>query len=412
MMLMAAAAPPHAPTPPPPAADKRAIAFIFATIFLDLLGVGILVPVIPFFVRQFRDDALTVGLLAVAFSAAQFIATPVLGALSDRHGRRPILLFSLAGNVFGFALFGWANALWLLYVARLIEGITGGNISTAQAYIADVTRPEDRSKNFGLIGAAFGLGFILGPAIGGVLSTWSLHAPAYGAAVFSAIATVFGYFALPESLPPERRTQGRFAWSEFNPQGPVVRALGRAEIRPLLLAVLLMTLAFSGLQTNFALFTMVRFQMGPAGNAAIFAFIGVIIVLMQGVVVRRLTPRFSDRSLSMAGLALLGAGFLIIAFAPGIGALYAGCGIVSAGSGLTNPTVSSQISAGVAVNEQGAMLGASQALASLARVFGPVWAGLSFDHIGQGAPYWSGAICMAAAWMMIVSARRLRGTTQ
>ena len=167
---------------PAPSASRRALTFIFVTILLDIMGAGILMPVVPYLVRPFRTDALTIGMLALTFSVAQFFAAPVLGAMSDRYGRRPILVFSVFGSAIGYTLFGIGGALWMFFLSRLIDGFTGGNLTAAQAYIADVSTPENRTKNFGLVGAAFGLGFILGPSIGGMLAKVSLNAPAWAAA--------------------------------------------------------------------------------------------------------------------------------------------------------------------------------------------------------------------------------------
>ena len=212
------------------AQQRRTLTFVFLTVFLDLLGAGILIPIMPYLVRQFRSDAFTVGMLAVSFSLAQFVAAPVLGALSDRVGRRPVLLFSIVGSAFGYFLFGWAGSLWVMFLARIVDGATGGNISTAMAAIADTSKPEDRAKNFGLIGMAFGLGFIIGPALGGLLSKISIQAPAYGAGVIGLVTATFGYFMFPETLPVERRKTGLISAAEANPLRSVAGALGRRGI--------------------------------------------------------------------------------------------------------------------------------------------------------------------------------------
>ncbi|MDZ7636852.1 MAG: MFS transporter [Bryobacterales bacterium] len=397
---------------PAPAAvapqPKWALTLIFATIFLDLLGVGILVPVIPFLVRQFDSDALTVGLLALSFSAAQFVCSPALGVLSDRYGRRPVLLLSLLGTAFGYFLFGLAGSLLLLFIARLIDGATGGNISTAQAYIADITPPQDRAKNFGLVGAAFGLGFIIGPAMGGLLSKISLAAPAYGAGILTLVTVAFSYFFLPETIRPETRRTTSIRLYDINPFTQVLLAMRRSELLPLLVAVFFLNFAFSGLQTNFAVYTSDKLGMGPEANAMVFAYIGVIAVLMQAVIVRRLSKHVSDRKLTIVGLGLMALGFLATAFAYDTLTLYLACTLTPVGSGLTTPTLTSMISRQVSSREQGWILGASQSFASLARIVGPVWAGVVYDYLSQGAPYWTGSISLLATLLVVLlfAARR------
>lgn len=381
--------------------SKRALSLIFATIFLDLLGVGILVPVIPFLVRQFDSDALTVGLLALSFSAAQFVCAPALGVYSDRHGRRPVLLISLLGTAFGYFLFGMAGSLLVLFIARLIDGATGGNMSTAQAYIADITPPQDRAKNFGLVGAAFGLGFIIGPAMGGLLANISLSAPAYAAGILTLLTVSFSYFYLPETIGAETRRASRIRFADVNPLTQCFAAMRRPALLPLLAAIFFLNFAFSGLQTNFAVYTSDKLGMGPEANAMVFAYIGVIAVLMQTVVIRRLSARFPDRALAAAGLGLMALGFLATAFAYDSLTLYLASTLTPMGSGLTTPTLTSMLSGEVSSREQGWILGASQSFASLARIAGPVWAGLVYDHISQGAPYWTGSIWLVVTLLVL-----------
>ncbi len=389
--------------------SRSALTLIFATIFLDLLGVGILVPVIPFLVRRFESDALTVGMLALSFSAAQFLASPILGVLSDRYGRRPILLLSLLGSAFGYFLFGWAGALWMMFLGRIIDGFTGGNISAAQAYIADISPPEDRAKNFGLVGAAFGLGFIIGPALGGLLAKISLAAPAYGSGVLALVTMAFGYFLLPESLRPEHRRAQPLMPSDLNPLTHFIKALQRSDLWPILLAFFAINFAFSGLQTNFAVYTADKLGMGPEANAAVFAYIGFIAVIMQAVIVRKLSRRFADRNLAAVGIAIMVCGFGATAWAHDLFTLYVACTLTPIGSGLTTPTLTSLLSKLVTAREQGWALGASQSAASLARIAGPVWAGVVYDRISQGAPYWTGAIWMVLALAVVLLVVRPMG---
>jgi DHA1 family tetracycline resistance protein-like MFS transporter len=376
--------------------EARPLTFIFLTVFLDLLGVGILVPVLPFIVAEFRTDALTVGLLSLTFAAAQFLASPVLGAWSDRVGRRRVLLLSVLGTGVGYFIFGAAQTLWLLFLARLIDGFTGGNISTAQAYIADVSPPQDRAKNFGLIGAAFGLGFIIGPALGGILSHWGLRAPAYAAGILSLLTATFGYLVLPESLPPERRTRTTFRLADLHPLNHLGEAIRRPGLARIFLAFFAMNFAMAGLQSNFAVFTHARFGLGPKGNALLFTLTGLVGVLVQGVLLRRVPTAGRERPIAMWGLLLMSAGFAATAFVPAVVWLYPAIGVLAFGSAASGPMLTSEVSRSVGAEEQGWVLGSLQSVASLTRIAGPVWAGLAFDHLGPGAPYWSGALWVLA----------------
>lgn len=386
---------------------RRTLTFVILTVFLDLLGAGILIPILPYLVRQFRTDAFTVGMLSVSFSIAQFAAAPLLGALSDRIGRRPVLLFSILGSAGGYFLFGWAGSLWVMYLARIIDGITGGNISTAMAAIADISKPEDRAKNFGLIGMAFGFGFIIGPVLGGVLSKISLQAPAYGAAVIALITAAFGFFAFPETLPVERRNRNS---ADLNPLRPIAAAFARPEMRTLLLALFFLNFAFAGLQTNFSNFTMERFQFTADQNAWVFAFIGVMAAVMQGGVVRRLIPLFGESKLALSGFGLFTAGFLLLAASWIPWWVYPAVGLIAIGSSFTNPTLNGMVSRRAGPSEQGSILGTTQSVLSLTRVFGPLWAGMVFDHFGSGAPYWTGAAFIALALVLVLP--ELRAATE
>lgn len=384
------------------AGQRRTLIFVFLTVFLDLLGAGILIPIMPYLVRQFRSDAFTVGLLSVSFSAAQFVAAPILGALSDRIGRRPVLLFSIVGSAFGYFLFGWAGSLWVMFVARLIDGVTGGNISTAMAAIADVSRAEDRAKNFGLIGMAFGLGFIIGPALGGILSKISLQAPAFGAGFIALATGCFGFFFFPETLPKDKRRQGGASTMEINPFRCVGAALARPELRLLLLSLFFLNFAFTGLQTNFANYSIDRFNFSADTNAWVMAFIGLIAALMQGVVVRRLLPIVGERKLATQGFFLFFVGFLTIAAAWQPAWIFPGIALIAIGSSFTNPTLNGFISQRANAAEQGTILGTTQSVLSLTRVAGPAWAGFVFDRFGSGSPYWTGAAFILLALALAI----------
>src|SRR5262245_43353190 len=240
-------------------APRHALAFIFAVAVLDLLGLTLLLPVIPYLVRQYENAAIYVTLMTVVYAAAQFLAAPFVGRLSDHYGRKPVLLFCLLGSALGYFLFGIGGALWVLLLSRLIDGITGGNMSIVSAYVADVTPPEDRAKNFGLIGMAFGIGFIFGPALGGALSQISLATPAYAAGALSLLAVLAGLLVLPESLPPERRATQRMTAGEINLFASIWNILRRTPVGSLLLVQCLFTFAFDGINTTVGLFAIDKF---------------------------------------------------------------------------------------------------------------------------------------------------------
>jgi DHA1 family tetracycline resistance protein-like MFS transporter len=379
-----------------------ALTFILITVFIDMLGLGILIPVIPFVVREFSPSAFTVGLLSMSFATFQFIATPILGRLSDQYGRRPLLLLSLLGSGIGYVMFGLANSLAMLFTARIIDGITGGNVSIANAYIADVSKPEDRSKTFGLLGAAFGLGFILGPAIGGAVAhQWGLAAPALLAAALAFGNTIFGFFVLPETHPVEKRRKADVSARSLNPIGGVIRAMQHPLLGRIFLAIFIFNCAFSGLQSNFGVFALVKFDWGPRETALLFSLIGIIGAMTQAVIVRKLVVKFRDRSIAAVGMWLQTVSYLLTAFVPRAWMLYPASAITSFGAGITTPTLTGIVSKAVAETEQGTMMGTTQSIVALTRIVGPLWAGFSFDWLGAGAPYWSGAIMIAIAAILI-----------
>ncbi len=400
--------------------SRSPMLFIFLTVLIDLLGVGILLPLLPYYVKIVEQSsipwladnrAIVVGALTASFALMQFLFAPVFGALSDRYGRRPVLLISLLGTGIAYILFGLAEylsflgvetVLAVLFLARILSGIAGATIPTAQAYIADVTTPENRAKGLGMIGAAFGLGFMLGPALGGFLSTISLETPAFVAAGLALANVLFGYFNLPESLPPERRVTTPVR--AINPFSRVSALLQRPSIQPLLIGIFLLNLAFAGLQSNFAVFSDVRFGFGPLDNALIFTLVGFLAVLMQGILIRRLVLAFGEARLAVTGMILMSVGFVAIAFVPVAWMLFPVIGVVAIGSGMATPSLTSLISRRVAAHEQGSTLGGTQALTSLTMIAGPMFAGFTFDNIDTGAPYYLGGMLIMLAAAVIGSA--------
>jgi DHA1 family tetracycline resistance protein-like MFS transporter len=384
---------------------KGALAFIFVVALLDIIGLTILLPVQAYIVREYSSDALAVSMLTVIYAAAQFVCAPILGRLSDRYGRRPVLLISVLGSAFGYFLFGIGGALWVLFLSRLIDGITGGNISTATAYVADVTLPQDRAKNFALIGIAFGLGFVLGPALGGALSQISLAAPAYAAGTLSLLSAIVGFVVLPESLPRERRTAGVFTWREINPLAALFTMLRRPTLGLLLLVWCLFQFAFTGNNSIMALFMIDKFSALPVEIAILFVVGGVANAVVQGGLIGRLAPKFGEQRLVLASLALQALGAIGIVIAPTFWLLYPIIVLSSAATALIWPTMGALTANQVPSHEQGQVAGVSAALGSLMSVFGPLWAGAVYDQFAPAAPYWSGAIVFVLAVLVLACVR-------
>ena len=378
------------------------MAFLFVTVFVDMIGYGIVIPLLPFYAQQYASGAVLIGLLGSLYAAMQFFGGPFLGGLSDRAGRRPVLLLCLFGTSFAYLLLGLADTLLLLVVAVALAGVAGGTLATAQAYIADSTSPEDRARGLGLIGAAFGLGLIAGPVLGGLLSLFSLGAPAFAASVLALGNVAFGFFVLPESLPLMRRTSTPIL--RLNPISQLGGVLRMGNIRALLLAVFLVNLSFAGLLTNFPLFSNVRFGWDATANAFFFAFVGVCAVLTQGVLLGRLQPRFGEKRLLLGGLALMALDLGLVALVPYGPLLYPVVGILALGTGLAIPSLTALISHRVSGREQGKIMGGQQAILSLTLILGPVISGLAFDHLGVPAPYWIGGLLAVLALLVTATA--------
>ena len=376
--------------------------FIFVTVFVDMVGYGIVIPLLPFYAGEYASGAILVGLLGALYAAMQFVGGPFLGGLSDRIGRRPVLLLCLLGASLAYLLLGLAQTLLMLVAAVVLAGGAGGTQATAQAYIADSTPPEGRARGMGLIGAAFGLGLMAGPALGGLLSLHSLHTPAFAASALALGNVGFGFFVLPESLPPKLRTPTQLL--RLNPISQLRRVLGMAGIRTLLVVVFLLNLSFAGLLVNFPLFSNARFGWGATANAFLFAFVGVCAVLTQGVLIGRLQPRLGDGRLLLGGLVLMALDLALVAVVPFGPLLYPVVGMLAVGTGLAIPALTSLISRRVSGREQGRIMGGLQAILSLTLIVGPVISGLAFDQLGVPAPYWIGALLATLALLTAVAA--------
>lgn len=348
---------------------------IFITVFIDLVGFGIVIPVLPYYVEgtNFNATPRTVGILFASYSVMQFIFSPILARLSDKYGRRPILFFSLLGTSLGFLILGFATTLWMLFLGRIIDGITGGNISTAQAYIADVTTPETRAKGMGLIGAAFGLGFTFGPAIGGILSQWGIGVPFFFAGGLAFANAILLYFTLPETVTDDHPARTSAAatgrWAQF------ADAMRQPRLAYIFAVYFLFIVAFSILTASFALFTMYRLGYTPVHNGYFFMYVGIIGAVIQGGLIGRLVKMFSELPLVLVGALLFTLSlFAIPLIGQGVGVpllLLVG-GAFAVGNSLATPSLQALASKSIGGGEQGGLFGVMQSVASLARVVGPI----------------------------------------
>jgi DHA1 family tetracycline resistance protein-like MFS transporter len=372
---------------------------VFVTVFIDLLGFGIIIPLLPFYAETFGASAFTVGLLATSFSLMQFIFAPIWGRLSDRVGRRPIILLGLLGSCLSYLGFGMAGTLTALFAARILAGIAGANIPTAQAVVADLTTPENRAKGMGIIGAAFGLGFIFGPAIGGFLSRYGYSVPAFFASGLSLANFAAAWFLLPETLKPEHRAVERMGRIDA-----LRAALARPHLPLLLVIGFLIVAAFSAFESTFALFSERAYGFGASTIGYVFAFVGIVLVIVQGFLVGKVVKRIGEHHIVPASLSLVAIGLLMIPATRSVAALLVANGVMAVGMGFNNPALMSLISRYSAAEDQGGVLGLTQSLNSLARIIGPLWGGFAFDHLGIGMPYISGAAVMAVAAALSIHA--------
>ena len=391
--------------PRPISAESRTI--LFLTVFIHLLGFGIIIPLLPYYAETYGATGLTVGLLTTSFSFSQFVFAPFWGRLSDRVGRRPILIGSLLLTGVSYLVYAAAGSLALLFASRILAGVAGAVLSTAQAYVADTTTPENRTKGMGLIGAAFGMGFIFGPAIGGVLSRWGFAAPAYASASLALAAAVFAFLRLPESLPREARAGAAARRSRTT----LREALARPAVGTVLGLFFVATLCFSGMETILALFCQRFYGWGPHEIGYLFAYVGVVAASMQLGIVGALARRFGERALVRAGLALMGAAFVTAGLVPPLALFLLAMGAIAVASGLVTPSLSGLISIATPADEQGGILGVYQSLGSLARAAGPFLGGLAFDVVSPGAPLWMAGIGLGLAALFAAKLPRRNAPT-
>ncbi len=431
--------------------DFKKILPVFVIVLIDLLGLTIIIPLMPLYAASFGANALTIGLLGAAYPLMQFIGAPLLGRLSDQYGRKPILIISQIGTLAGFLVLGFSNTLWLLFLARLIDGISGANIATAQAVITDSTTERNRTQGLGLLGAAFGIGFVVGPIIAFIslaLSDNNYRVPAFVAAIFSLLSILLTWFWLEETLPVKQR--GRKAEKTGFSIGALFQALRHPAVGLLLALMFAQQIAFGGFEQLLALFTLNRLGLNASGNAIIFVFVGLIVVAVQGGFIGRWSRRFGDRRLVYAGLVALAIGLVLTALTPrqpmpaysqerlaqelrlggdfrthenpttrnlavelppdtnngwlGIGWILVAMIPASIGGGILQPSINSLITKRIHRDEVGGMLGISAAFLSGANAMAPLIGGFIFQALGARAPFLLGGILMAVLWLVSILA--------
>jgi len=372
---------------------------LLLTVFIDMVGFGIIIPMTPFWAERFGASPALVTLLFATYSAFALVFSFVWGWVSDRWGRKPVLILSLMGSVTSFAWLGLADALWMLFAARALGGIFGANIAVAQAYVADITPPEDRAKGMGMMGAAFGLGFTIGPAIGGLLAgpdpaNPDFRTPFFVAAGISFIAVVVGIVFLRE---PERHA------ATSVPRGVIERFRGFATVMSHpriawpIAVIVMMAFAMAGLESTYALWTERAHGWGPRETGYFFAYIGVLLVLIQGGLVRVAAKRFDEATCAPAATVAMTFGIGMIPWCDTIWLVYLSGALIALGFGIGNPMLNALISKGAPGDIQGAVLGASQSAQSLCRVLGPITAGALFSVFGRDMPYYVGGAIMVFA---------------
>lgn len=391
---------------------QAALGFIFVTLLIDIIGFGIIIPVLPKLIQHLihgnlSDASRYGGWLAFAYAIMQFICAPLLGNLSDKYGRRPVLLASLLGFSIDYTFLAFAPSIGWLFVGRLIAGITGASFTTASAYIADISTPEKRAQNFGLIGAAFGLGFIIGPVLGGILGQYSTKLPFIAAAVLALINALYGFFILPESLSMDHRR--KFEWKRANPMGSLMQLRKYPAVSGLVVSLILIYVAAQAVQSTWTFFTMEKFSWNEAWVGYSLGFVGVMSALVQGWLIRIIIPKFGQQKSIWMGLLLYSVGLFLFAFATKGWMMFAILVPYCLG-GIAGPALQGIISQEVPPNEQGELQGGLTSLMSATTIIGPPMMTTLFAYFTSknapiqfaGAPFMAGAVLMLLSTILVI----------
>jgi DHA1 family tetracycline resistance protein-like MFS transporter len=390
---------------------KTSLAVLFLTVFIDLIGFGMVIPLLPFYAREYGASGTTVGMVAGIYSIMQFFFAPVWGRISDRIGRRPVILISLMASCSGYFLFAFSHSLILLFLSRIIAGVGGANIGTAQAYIADKTTPENRAKGMGIIGAAFGLGFIFGPPLSGALS-WvgTRHGmpgnllPGLGAGSLSFAALLIAFLVLGESKAPDLRPRSgippqfdKRVWSEMAAHGLLLSVMT---------SLFITLLAVAGMETSVTLHARDRFHFALLDLIWFFSFMGVIVAVIQGGLIGRLAKRFGEKTLVAVGAASFTLGLALVPIVWRVPMLYVVAFFIAVGQGLSYPSLTSLVTKASPASEHGSMLGLASGVGSLARFLGPIWCGFLYDYAQARGAFYGSAVLTAIAFVIALRMRK------
>lgn len=386
-------------SPPAPGAGGASQAVLFLTVLVDLLGFGIVIPFLPLFAHQMGVGAAGVGLVLAVYSLTQLLFAPVLGKLSDRVGRRPIIMLGLFGSAAGYLIYGFAATFFELLASRVVHGACAATVATAQAYVADTTSESERAGGMGMIGAAFGLGFVLGPAIGGLLGHRGLRLPVFFASGLSVLNLILAAIFLPEPQRPAPRT--RFELRRiFEPLASLPRTLANRTFSSLFGLAFLFTFAFAALEATFALMVARVYGYGALGVGGLLAFAGLLQAAAQGYLLGKIVRRTGEARLIRAGALAMACGLAPLAIISSHALLFVLLGLVAIGYGFSSPSVASLLSRGAGSHAQGEVLGANQSALSMARILGPIFGGLAYQFISPATPYVGGAALMVAALLL------------